>query len=376
MVRFVHSADWQLGRAPYYLSVEARARFRAARIEVISSIAQLAQRERCDFVVVCGDVFESNNISRQVLVRALEKMRAAAPLAFYLLPGNHDPLDASSIFRSPTFREHVPSNVMVLDGSESVQAVSGVELIAAPWPNKRPLADLVGEACESLAPTDALRVVCGHGAVDAIWPESSDPAHVSLERLEERIASGVIDYVALGDRHSTTDVGDTGRVWYSGAPEPTDFDEIEPGNVLVVDLDRDGVQVGRHRVGTWRFEDRDWDLGADLDIDALRDWLESSDNKERCIARASLRGQVSVAQRARLDQMVDHYTDLFGGLEVRDGAGGLAVVPDDADLDDFGVSGYAREALSDLSEMAQSGDQAVIAQDALALLYRLTRAPA
>ncbi len=376
VVRFVHSADWQIGQPARYLSEEARARFSAARIEVISTIAELAKREHCDFVVVCGDVFDSNHIDRQVLVRALDKMRAAAPLAFFLLPGNHDPLDASSIFRSPTFRAHRPSNVMVLDGSERVQAVSGVELIAAPWPNKRPLVDLVGEACESLEPTDVLRVVCGHGAVDAMWPESNDPAHISLERLEERIESGVIHYVALGDRHSTTDVGDTGKVWYSGAPEPTDFDEIEPGNALVVDLDRNDVEVGRHRVGTWRFEHRGWELGTDLDIDALRDWLESSDNKERCIVRTTLRGQVSVAQRARLDQMLDHYTDLLGGLEVRHGDGGLAVVPDDADLDDFGVSGYAREALSDFSEMARSGDRAVIAQDALALLYRLTRSPA
>ena len=372
----MHSADWQLGRAPHYLSEEARARFSAARVEVIDAIARLAAQEHCDFVVACGDVFESNNIDRQVLVRALDKMRAATPLEFFLLPGNHDPLDASSIFlRSPTFREHAPSNVTVLDGSEPVEAAPGVELIAAPWPTKRPLVDLVGEACESLEPTDALRVVCGHGAVDAMWPESSDPAHVSLERLEERIESGVIHYVALGDRHSTTDVGGTGRVWYSGAPEPTDFDETEPGNVLVVDLARDGVHVERRRVGTWRFEHQDWELGTDLDIDALRDWLESPHNKERSIVQANLRGQVSVAQKARLDQMLDHYTDLLGGLEVRDGEGGLAVIPDEADLDDFGVSGYARAALSDLSEMAQSGEQAVFAQDALALLYRLTRTP-
>ena len=376
VVRFVHSADWQLGRAPHYLSEEARARFSAARVEVIGTIARLAAQEDCGFVVVCGDVFESNHIDRQVLVRAMDKMRAAAPVEFFLLPGNHDPLDASSIFRSPTFKEHGPDNVTVLDGSKPVQAASGVELIAAPWSNKRPLADLVGEACERLEPTDGLRVVCGHGAVDAMWPEVNNPGHILLGRLEERIKSGVIHYVALGDRHSTTDVGDSGRVWYSGAPEPTDFDEIEPGNVLVVNLDCDGVRVDRRRVGTWRFEYRDWELGTDLDIDALRDWLESPDTKERSIMRADFRGQVSVAQKARLDQMLDHYTDLLGGLEVRGGEGGLAVIPDDADLDDFGVSGYAREALSDLSKMVQSGDQAAITQDALALLYRLTRAPA
>ena len=75
-----------------------------------------------------------------------------------------------------------------------------------------------------------------------------------------------------------------------------------------------GVRVDSRRVGTWQFKHRDWELGTDLDIDALRDWLESPGNKECSIMRANLRGQVSVAQKARLDQMLDHYTDLLGRL--------------------------------------------------------------
>ena len=71
--------------------------------------------------------------------------------------------------------------------------------------------------------------------------------------------------------------------------------------------------------------------------------------------------------------MLDHYQDLLGSLEFRDGDSPLAVIPDDADVNDFGLSGYAREALSDLSELARSGDRAAAARDALALLYRLTR---
>ena len=48
-------------------------------------------------------------------------------------------------------------------------------------------------------------------------------------------------YVALGDKHSRTEVGSTGRVWYSGSPEVTNYDDIEPdpGHVLVVDVDED-----------------------------------------------------------------------------------------------------------------------------------------
>ena len=377
MVRFVHTADWQLGMTRHFLSAEAQARFSEARLDAIDVIGQLATEERCGFVVVCGDVFESNQIDRQVLVRALEKMRATPQVTFYLLPGNHDPLDASSIYRSPTFQEHRPGNVTVLEASGPVQAGPGVELIAVPWPNKRPLADLVSDACEGLGPADAVRVVVGHGAVDSLSPDPGNPALISLKRLEERIDEGAIHYVALGDRHSTTDVGATGRVWYSGATEPTDYDEIDPGNVLVVDLDAHGVKnVEPRQVGTWRFERREWELSGDADIDAVEEWLSGLPGKERTIVKTALIGQVSVAQKARLDDLLAHHADLLAALETWERRSELVVIPDEADLEDFGLSGFAEEALSDLRTMAESDDeQAVPAREALALLYRLVEAP-
>ncbi len=110
MVRFVHTADWQLGMTRHFLGDDAQARFRAARLDVIERIGHLAVEEACEFVVVCGDVFESNQVQRKVLLRALEKMAATPQVTFFLLPGNHDPFDASSIFRSSIFAEHRPDN--------------------------------------------------------------------------------------------------------------------------------------------------------------------------------------------------------------------------------------------------------------------------
>jgi len=62
VTRFLHSADWQLGMTRHFLEGEAQARFTAARIEVIGAIGQLAVKEGCSFVVVGGDVFESNQV--------------------------------------------------------------------------------------------------------------------------------------------------------------------------------------------------------------------------------------------------------------------------------------------------------------------------
>ena len=150
VVRFLHSADWQLGMTRHFLGAEAQARFAAARTEVIRTIGSLAVSEGCTFVVVAGDVFESNHVERQVVVRALEAMSATPAVTFHLLPGNHDPLDAASVFRSPTFVEHRPGNVLLveLDGP----AVSVTPHAVGTWHFERAEFDLAGEAdCAALA---------------------------------------------------------------------------------------------------------------------------------------------------------------------------------------------------------------------------------
>ena len=373
MVKFLHTADWQIGMARHYLSHDAQARFSAARLDVIEQMARLAMDEQCEFVVVCGDVFESNQVQRQVLVRTFEKMAAFPRLEFFLLPGNHDPLDASSIYTSPTFTERRPENVKVLKDTEVVEVSPGVELIPSPWPNKHPTTDLVEAACSGLEQTDSLRIVVGHGAVDSMSPNANDPRVISLGRIEERISAGLVHYVALGDRHSTTNVGTSGRVYYSGAPEPTDYDETHPGNVLIVDLGHDHVDVDIKHLGAWRFLRSDCDISSDQDIDSLEEWLSSLESKDRTILKLSMVGQVSVAQKARLDEMLEHHADLFAAIETWERQSDLVVIPDEADLYHFGLSGFASDALAELRMMAEQGDSAPTASDALALLYRLVR---
>ncbi|MXW50969.1 MAG: exonuclease SbcCD subunit D [Gammaproteobacteria bacterium] len=373
MVRFLHTADWQLGMTRHFLAGEAQARFDGARLDAIRAIGALAEKENCAFVVVCGDVFESNQVERQVIVRALDAMRATPQVTFYLLPGNHDPLDASTLYKSPSFINHRPDNVVVLECPDPVEAAPGIELIAAPWLTKRPIVDLVSRACAGLTADTGVRIVVGHGACDVLSPDKADPALISLSQLEENLNGGRIHYVALGDRHSKTDVGDSGRVWYSGAPEPTDYVEIDPGNVLLVALDANQVRVEPRSVGTWRFLRDERALTGDTDLDALDEWLSRLDSKDRTIVKLALVGQLSLIQKARLDDLLNHHADLLAALETWERRSELVVVPDDVDRDDLGLSGFALEAFADLGKLAESGEQAVVAREALALLYRLAR---
>jgi DNA repair exonuclease SbcCD nuclease subunit len=368
MTKFLHSADWQLGMTRHFLTPEAQARFTAARLEAIRTIGALAVAEDCGFVVVCGDVFETNQVARQIVVRALDAMASTPSVRFYLLPGNHDPLDASSVFRSATFVHHVPSNVVVLDQPGPVAIESGVVLVAAPWFSKRPLTDLVAGAARDLPASATVRIAVGHGAIDSLSPDGADPAVIALAGLEADLDAGRLHYVALGDRHSTTDVGRTGRIFYSGAPEPTDYDEIDPGNVLLVDVSTDAVSVRRQSIGTWQFRLERFDLAGAADCARLQSWLHAIEDKARTIVKLALVGQLSLAEKAQLDGIIDHHTDLLAALETWERRSDLVVLPDDGDLEHLGLSGFAREALEDLRVLASNE---VAARDALGLLYRL-----
>ena len=141
--------------------------------------------------------------------------------------------------------------------------------------------------------------------------------------------------------------------------------------MLVIDVDANSVNVERRRIGTWEFVSHDWQLSSDEDIDVVEEWLSSLQNKDRAIVKLALVGQVSLAQKARLDAILEHNADLLGALETWERRSDLIVIPDEMDHERLGLSGFAKEALLDLREMAGSGDKTQEAQDALALLYRL-----
>ncbi|MDA2931364.1 DNA repair exonuclease, partial [Acidobacteria bacterium AH-259-O06] len=294
VIRFLHTGDWQLGMTRHFLSQGAQERFAQARFDAIRTLGRIGKEESCQFLLVCGDVFESNQVDRKTVSRALGALKEV-PIAVYLLPGNHDPLNAASVYRSSTFLEYKPAHVHVIEDTSPIKVGEGTEIVGVPWLSKRPRHDLVAEATVPLEPAVGVTRVCvAHGAVDSISPNPDDPAVISLASAEEALSKGKIHYLALGDRHSLTEIGKHGRIGYAGTPEPTDYDETKPGFALVVEIDEEKVITKEVRVGTWHFLERERvDLNTQEDIEALRGWLEDLEDKERTIVRLRLVGALS-----------------------------------------------------------------------------------
>ena len=378
-MRFVHSADWQLGMTRHFLAGEAQPRYSAARRDVIAELGPLAADADAEFIVVAGDVFEDNQLDPRVISQSLEAMRSIG-IPVYLLPGNHDPLDASSVYSSALFTAECPGNVTVLDRPGVHEVRPGLQIVAAPWRSKAPTTDLVADVLDGLPADGVTRVLVAHGGVDVLDPDPTKPSLIRLTGLEDAVARGAVHYVALGDKHSVTDVGGSGRVWYSGSPEVTNYDDVEPdpGHVLVVDIDetdpRRPVTVDAKKVGRWRFVtlrrqvDNSRDI-ADLDLN-----LDLMPDKDRTVLRLALIGSLTVTDRADLDACLDKYARLFASLRVWDSHSDLAVVPADGEFTDLGIGGFAAAAVDELVETARAGDAETAgdAQAALALLLRLT----
>ncbi|CAM3438898.1 metallophosphoesterase family protein [Tsukamurella hominis] len=373
-MRFLHTADWQLGMTRHFLDADAQARFTDARLDAISRLGAVAAERDAEFVVVCGDVFEDNRLAPAVVARSLDRI-AAIGCPVYLLPGNHDPLDAASIYTSEVFRRHRPANVVVLESPGVHEVRPGVELLAAPWFSKHPAGDPLTEAVAAAAPPAAgvIRVAVGHGGTLPVG--ARDQRLIDVAALSERIAAGELRYVALGDRHSVTEV--VPGVWYSGAPEVTNFDhkETASGSVLVVDVPDEGpARVEPARVGTWRFASREFSLTAERDVDAAVGALAALPDKDRTVVKVGFTGTIGLAAKARLDAEIEALRARFAAVELWERTTDLAVLPGEEELDALELTGPASDAAQELLGVARTGgERAADASGALALLYRLAR---
>ncbi len=376
MTRFIHTSDLQLGARPYYFPEEAYARYAQARIDAISRINELAAEHGAAFVVVAGDVFESNQVDPRTVSRACTAW-SASTVPWILLPGNHDPLDAASVFTSATFTGQRPDCVHFLTDFSPfpVPGVAGVEVVGAPWTSKQMLHDSVAAVSKDLAPVEeGVRILLAHGSTDVTAPQATGKTDmIYVAAAEAALAERRFDYLALGDRHSVTQVGDSGAIWYSGSPVFTDFRDPDPNHALLVELKAGArPQVQRLKVGKWVFLQETRDLTSIDDVSALGAWVDALSDPPRRVVRLVLRGELSIAAKAALDSVLEQAAHRLAVLDLAAGPEELVMVPSDLDQQDLGLGGYAQAAWDELAAAARAGD--VEARDALALVYRLAGA--
>ena len=112
-MKFIHSADWQIGKVFKQFGPKEE-NLRRARLDAIENIGRLAINEGINYVLVAGDVYDSEAPSELTFHAPFERMKLFPRVHWHLLPGNHDPHRPQGIWeraakgRSPGERQPPP----------------------------------------------------------------------------------------------------------------------------------------------------------------------------------------------------------------------------------------------------------------------------
>lgn len=363
--RFLHSSDLHLGRAFGGYPEVIRHRLREARHGAIARLAAAARAGGAGVVVLAGDTFDAETPAPDTLRQALRAMGEEGDLTWILLPGNHDSLAASELWRR--IAQDAPANLRAITADAPVELTPGHWLLPAPCTQRRPGRDLT-EAMSAPTPAGARRIGLGHGAITDFSGEEGSPGIIPPDRA----ARSGLDYLALGDWHGQMQV--TPATWYSGTPEPDGFKHDAPGAALLVTLDGP-AQVTPVGTAQFRWRRPALDLLPGDDVAArLAAALPVARARDHLV-RLTVTGRLLLADRAALEADLDARAPDFGWFAAD--LSGLAVEALPRDLDQIDRAGALRQAAEVL--LAEAGDAALPQSDrdtaaaALARLYALTQ---
>lgn len=363
MTRFLHTADWQIGRQFASFDPEHAPILAEARIAVVERLAALALEHRVDAVLVAGDVFDAQTVSERTLRRLFNAL-AAYPGPWLLIPGNHDAALAESVWTRAQRLGAVPPHVHLLLAPEPrLFEAQGFAVLPAPLAQRHTYNDLTAWFDEADTPADLLRIGLAHGSVQGLLSEDIDSANPIAP---ERAASARLDYLALGDWHGCKRID--ARTWYAGTPEPDRFKDNGSGQALLVEIDAPGAEprVTQLQVGRFRWQAIAGVLQVATDVDALEAQLEGLDAHD--VVDLRVQGRIDLAGLQRLQATIGRAEARARHLQADLSA--LRLEPTDEDIAGLRADGYLGEVMQELREAQAGADpaQARIAQDALALL--------
>lgn len=361
-MRFIHTSDWQLGKPFGRAPVEARAALQEARLDVIDSIAAAARRAGVAFVLVAGDVFDSAEPGDRVYRQALSRMKAAAPLRWYLLPGNHDPARADGLWSR--LAAEASDNVIPCLAPKALEIAEQLWLLPAPLDYKRNLQDPTAWFDAAVTPPGAVRIGLAHGTIQSFAAETADVANLIAPN---RAALAGLRYLALGDWHGRREIN--AATHYSGTPEPDDFGREVSGVALLVDPSGPAPAITKAEVGRYRWVEAHWTLSDASHMQSLLDELAPGVDRKDLVVRLKISGVLSltdrVAVRERLESELAHDVRWLD-LQMHD----LFARPTDHDLADIDANGVLRDAAEHLLALsAEGGAEAGRASSALERLY-------
>ena len=306
MVKFLHTADWHLG-IKYTQLGEKADKARQIRIQTIQKLVNTAKNENVDFVLIAGDLFDSNDLDRRIVNTVVEILASASNTPFYIIPGNHDPLTKDSFYNEKAW--NVAENVIIFKENKPFE-VPFCDATIYPCPvtqkqsRKDPTEWIMGKERE-------VSIGLAHGNLQI--PGFTDEANFPIN--PERATISNLDYLALGEWHSLYEHSTDGikKTIYPGTPETTKFGEPNSGNAVIVELNQPGESpsIKPIKLGTVSWDSVEKNINNLQNLKDLENEIKQFENPNNTVLNLNLKGVSTQETFDYLDNFEESLEDLF-----------------------------------------------------------------
>ena len=251
MIKILHSADWHLDSPLQLRDPQAARTLRTALAAIPEQLVALCKKEKCDMMLLSGDLFDGAASRDTVLKLCATLENAEVPV--FIAPGNHDFVGLESHWLSAPW----PANVHIFT-HPMMESVDVKDLDCCVYG-----AGFISMDCDGLLadfhPTHTEKYAVGvlHG----------DPTNVNSDYCPitaEQVKHSGLDYLALGHIHKGDSfrAGKTLCAW-PGCPMGRGYDETGEKGALIVTLDQT-AEIRFVPLETPRFYDLEMDAAAPL----------------------------------------------------------------------------------------------------------------
>jgi DNA repair exonuclease SbcCD nuclease subunit len=344
--KFLHTADWQIGRQYTTFPEDDAVPLAEARVAAVERLAQLATEHQVDAVLVAGDVFDLQTVSERTVRQMFLAMQSYVG-PWVLISGNHDAALAESVWTRAQRLGVVPAHVhLALSPQLVLLEDAGLAILPAPLTQRHTFEDTTAWFNSAETPDGLLRVGLAHGSVQGVLAEEIDSPNPIAP---DRVAQARLDYLALGDWHGCRQID--ARTWYSGTPEPDRFKSNDAGLALLVSIEAPGAEPTVTRLPTARhpWQTLSHELRVASDLDELIEHLQQL--PPRVVLSLTLAGKLDLAGQQRLQAALGEAGARARHIQVD--MAELQLAPTDEDIASLHADGYLAEVIAELRDEQQ-----------------------
>lgn len=261
-MRFLHTADWHIGKIVHEQSMLADQAY------ILEQLIEQVEEYEVDAVLMAGDLYdrslppkEAVSLVNQTLSRLINELEVPV----FIIAGNHDSnerieylsgvAEAKQLYMEGTLKAHT-RKVSLKEADIYMMPYADHVLIrqALDQPEIRTIEEAVAAQVEQIISSDEfdrsrINMVMFHGYVisgSRTSLEESDserPLSIGTAEWIDQSIFDAFDYVALGHLHKGQKVG-SNRIRYSGSPlKYSKSEAAHQKKSFIIDIDRDSLEV-------------------------------------------------------------------------------------------------------------------------------------